>query len=376
MNAIYVWFCVIGLICGSKRRDSMNQRIIATIGALLIGTAVISGCGSEKPPEDTSLKVRTITIGEESGTTSAGYAGTIHNKTETNLAFQIGGRVLNKFVNVGDSVQAGQVIAQINGSDTAAQVQNSEGAVKAAQSAFELAETNAKRYRELYAQQAISKLQLDQAENQLNAASAQLQQAEAGLNLSSNQSSYTNLTAPDTGIITALNLEEGQVVAAGQSIGTLAAGHEPEAVIALPEQELSKIHVGSPANITFWALPNVTVQGVVREISPVPDPVARTYTVKITLQNPPNEVQLGMTVNANLTTTDTSNITIPLTALVKDSNGNNAVYIIRDKKAHLVPIKTGDFGQNSVIVTSGLAKGDIVITAGTQQLQEGTAVSQ
>ena len=354
----------------------MNQRVIATIGALLIGTAVISGCGSEKPPEDTSLKVRTITIGKESGTTNAGYSGTIHNRTETNLAFQIGGRVLNKFVNVGDSVQAGQVIAQINGSDTAAQVQNSEGAVKAAQSAFELAETNAKRYRELYAQQAISKLQLDQAENQLNAASAQLQQAQAGLNLSSNQSSYTNLTAPDTGIITALNLEAGQVVAAGQSIGTLAAGHEPEAVIALPEQELSKIHVGSPANITFWALPNVTVQGVVREISPVPDPVARTYTVKITLQNPPNEVQLGMTVNANLTTTDTSNITIPLTALVKDSNGNNAVYIIRDKKAHLVPIKTGDFGQNSVIVTSGLAKGDIVITAGTQQLQEGTAVSQ
>ena len=354
----------------------MNQRVIATIGALLIGTAVISGCGSEKPPEDTSLKVRTITIGEESGTTSAGYAGTIHNKTETNLAFQIGGRVLNKFVNVGDSVQAGQVIAQINGSDTAAQVQKSEGDVKAAQSAFELAETNAKRYRELYAQQAISRLQLDQAENQLNVASAQLQQAQAGLNLSSNQSSYTTLTAPDTGIITALNLESGQVVAAGQNVGTLAAGHDPEAVIALPEQELSKIHVGSPANVTFWALPNVTVQGVVREISPVPDPVARTYTVKIALQNPPREVQLGMTVNVNLATTDTSHITIPLTALVKDSSGNNAVYIIRDKKAHLVPIKTGDFGQNSVIVTSGLAKGDIVITAGTQQLQEGTAVRQ
>ena len=366
----------IGLMCGSKRRDSMNPRVIATIGALLIGTVVISGCGSEKPPEDTSLKVRTITIGEESGTTSAGYSGTIHNRTETNLAFQIGGRVLNKFVNVGDVVEAGQVIAQINGSDTAAQMQNAEGAVKAAQSAFELAETNAKRYRELYAQQAISKLQLDQAENQLNATAAQLQQAQASLNLSSNQNSYTNLTAPDTGIITALNLESGQVVAAGQSIGTLAAGHDPEAVIALPEQELSKIHVGSPATITFWALPNVTVQGVVREISPVPDPVARTYTVKITLQNAPSEVQLGMTINANLTTTDTSNITIPLTALVKDSNGNNAVYIIRDKKAHLVSIKTGDFGQNSVIVTSGLAKGDIVITAGTQQLQEGTAVSQ
>ena len=326
----------------------MNQKVIATIGALLIGTAIISGCGSEKQPEDTSLKVRTITIGEESGTTGAGYAGTIHNKTETNLAFQIGGRVINKFVNVGDVVQAGQVIAQINGSDTSAQVQNAEGAVKAAQSAYELAETNAKRYRELYAQQAISKLQLAQAENQLNATSDQLQQAQASLNLSSNQNSYTTMTAPDTGIITAFNIDAGQVVAAGQSVGTLAAGRDPEAVIALPEQELTKVHVGRPATITFWALPDVTVQGVVREISPVPDPVARTYTVKITLQNPPKEVQLGMTINVNLSTTDSTNISIPLTALVKDSNGNNAVYIIRDKKAHLVPIKTGEFITNQI----------------------------
>lgn len=353
----------------------MNQRVIAMIGALLMGSALISGCGSQQQQEDTSLKVRTITIGEESGTTGAGYAGTIHNRTETNLAFQIGGRIINKFVNIGDPVQAGQVLAQINGSDTAAQVQNAEGAVKAAQSAYELAETNAKRYRELYAQQAISKLQLDQAENQLNATAAQLQQAQAGLNTSSNQASYTNLVAPDSGLITAFTIEPGQVVAAGQQVGILAAGHEPEAVIALPEQELTSIHVGSPATITFWALPEVKVQGVVREISPIPDPIARTYTVKITLQNPPDSVQLGMTINATLSSTDTPNITIPLTALVKDNNGNNAVYIIRDHKAHLVPIKTGEFGQNSVIVTSGLAKGDIVITAGTQQLQEGTAVT-
>ena len=98
--------------------------------------------------------------------------------------------------------------------------------------------------------------------------------------MSNNQNSYTTLVAPDSGIITALNVEAGQVVAAGQAIGTLAAGHEPEAVIALPEQEMSKIHPGSTATISFWALPDVKVQGIVREISPVPDPVARTYTVK------------------------------------------------------------------------------------------------
>ncbi|MDE8715272.1 TolC family protein, partial [Veillonella atypica] len=98
------------------------------------------------------------------------------------------------------------------GADTASQVQTAQGAVTAAQSAYDLASTNAERYRALNAEQAISKLQLDQAENQLNAAKAQLHQAQAGLNLSNNLHSYTTLVAPDSGIITALNVEAGQVV--------------------------------------------------------------------------------------------------------------------------------------------------------------------
>ena len=167
----------------------MNRSVLGLTAALLMGALIISGCGSNQDNQDTSLKVRTITIGKEAGTTSAGYSGTIKNQTETNLAFQVGGRVINKFVSVGTAVQAGQVIAQINGADTASQVQNAQGAVTAAQSAYDLANTNAERYRALYAEQAISKLQLDQAENQLNAAKAQLQQAQAGLNLSNNQNS-------------------------------------------------------------------------------------------------------------------------------------------------------------------------------------------
>ncbi|MDU8008194.1 MAG: TolC family protein, partial [Veillonella sp.] len=169
----------------------MNRSVLGLTTALLMSALIIGGCGSNQDDHDMSLKVRTITIGEEAGTTSAGYSGTIKNRTETNLAFQVGGRVINKFVSVGTAVQAGQVIAQINGADTASQVQNAQGAVTAAQSAYDLASTNAERYRALYAEQAISKLQLDQAENQLNAAKAQLQQAQAGLNLSNNQNSYT-----------------------------------------------------------------------------------------------------------------------------------------------------------------------------------------
>lgn len=357
-----------------RRYKSYGYTLLLPI--LLISTIVLAGCSSEEPVKDMSTKVRTITVGDAESTSTVNYSGTIHNRTETNLAFQVGGRIINKFVNPGSTVEAGQVLAKINNIDTANQVQNAEGAVAAAQSAYELASVNANRYRQLYAEQAISKLQLDQMENQLRAAEAQLQQAQASLNLSSNQNNYTTLIAPESGIITAFNLEVGQVVAAGQNIGTLAAGNEPEANISLPEQELSSVQVGTPAVITFWALPGIAIDGVVREISPVPDPVARTYAVKISLLNPPSDVKLGMTVNVNLHTSSAQVISIPLTALVKDSTGNNAVYIIRDGKAHLVPITTGDFGNNTIVVTKGLSQGDVVITAGTQQLQEGTAVRQ
>ena len=101
----------------------MNQKVIATIGALLIGTAIISGCGSEKQSEDTSLKCAPSPSVKNLVLLVLAMQALSIIKTETNLAFQIGGRVINKFVNVGDTVQAGQVIAQINGSDTSAQVQ-------------------------------------------------------------------------------------------------------------------------------------------------------------------------------------------------------------------------------------------------------------
>ncbi|WP_251423695.1 efflux RND transporter periplasmic adaptor subunit [Veillonella agrestimuris] len=360
--------------CTFRRYKSYGYALLLPL--LFLSTTLLAGCGSEEPTKDISIKVRTITVGDVASTANANYAGTVHNRTETNLAFQVGGRIINKYVTVGDTVEAGQVLAQINNIDTINQVVNAEGAVSAAQSAYELALVNANRYRQLYAEQAISKLQLDQMENQLRAAEAQLQQAQASLNLSSNQNNYTTLVAPESGIMTAFNIEVGQVVAAGQNIGTLAAGNEPEAVIALPEQELSSVQVGTDATVTFWALPDVSVQGVVREISPVPDPVARTYTVKISLLNPPPSVQLGMTTNVILKHPSSQTISIPLTALIKDNTGNPAVYIIKDGKAHVTPIQTGDFGDNSIVVTSGLSQGDIVITAGTQQLQEGTAVKQ
>ncbi|WP_295195731.1 efflux RND transporter periplasmic adaptor subunit [Veillonella sp.] len=364
---------------GSKQKWAIKTlSMFAVIGAIAGLSLGFSGCGSDNITEGQAPLVKTMVIGKDTVANENTFAGTIKNRYETALSFQIGGRVIQKNFHVGDRVAAGQVLAVLDQGDTSSQLQNAQGALAAAQSQYDLAATNVERYRTLFAQQAISQLQLDQMENTFKVAAAQLAQAQAGVQTSMNQQNYTQLVAPADGIITAESVEVGQVVAAGQTVGSIAVGDEPEAVIALPEQMLASVKVGSPAHVSFWALPNEPVQGVVREISPVPDATARTYTVKISLLSKPANLQLGMTTAVDFSALDNKGITIPLTALVGDRSGGKTgegyVYVVRDGVVKKVAVKLGTLGANSVVVVSGLANGDRIVTAGTDKLEEGAKV--
>lgn len=387
------------------KRLISNHKNQAVLLGLVLGLSVfVAGCGSDSG-QDKDPFVKTITINDEAISSSDTYSGTIQNKTETALSFQASGRILTKQVQVGDRVEAGQILATIDPKDNADAVRRAQAGLNSAQSQFELATTNVERYRALYAQQAVSKLQLDQMENTYNSAQASLEDAQAQLSTAQNQLNYTELTAPDSGVITALSMEAGQMVSAGQQVGTLAVGHEPEAAISIPEQMVGQVKAGTPAEVTFWALPDQKIKGVVREVTPVPDQTARTYKVKITLVDVPDTVQLGMTANVklNIAGKDEEAITIPLTALIGNedkkaaakkradnahggtidddnsskeamSNTKASVYVVRDGKVAKVDVTVGQFKDNSIVITSGLKKGDIVITAGTERLREGEAV--
>lgn len=349
-------------------------RRIPVILLTCVSLFILAGCGQNETKADQAPLVKTSVVGNHDvNATANSFAGIIKNRNETPLSFQTGGRVIAKYVEIGSSVQAGQVLAEINQSDMADQITKAEGSVSAAQAQYDLASTNYQRYQQLYDQEAISRLQLDQAEQAYKVAEAQLSQAKASLSTSQNQFTYTRIIAPSDGTITASSLEVGQVVGAGQVVATLAVGHEPEAVIALPEQELGHIKVGSQAEVGFWALPDIRTPAVVREISPIPDPATRTYTVKLSLPNPPEALRLGMTATVYFTDQVKPSFTIPLTALVKTETGN-AVYVIKDGTAVLTPITTGKFDANSIEVLKGLEKGDRIITAGTNKLKTGMKV--
>ena len=327
--------------------------------------------------------VRTYTVGTAAATAAATYPGEVRGRYESQLAFQVAGKIAARYVNVGDTVRAGQVLLALDPKDVAQNVEATTAQLASARASYKLAADNAARYSSLYAQGAVSEAVRDQYQTQLEAASAALRQAQAQANVSSNQLGYTQLVSDTDGVVTALNAEVGQVVAAGTPIATVVRSGEREVHISVPEG--ASLSVGQKAQISFWALPGVEAAGFVREIASMADPVTRTYKVCVAVPDLPAAAKLGMTAKVSLapeqraavsgaakgdaTATEPTSpaFTIPAQALYQ-VNGKTQVWVVRDNKAQLVEVKVNGYSGNEVLIEQGLSRGDKVITAGLAKL--------
>ena len=346
----------------------MQQRFYLTV-ILAAALSVLSGCGSDTAEVQPPL-VRTMTVGDASST-ETGYSGTVRGRYETRLAFQVGGQILSRNVDAGAHVRAGDVLMVIDARDVQQQANATGAGVAAARSRYELARTERARYEELYAAQAISAAMLDQYRTNERAAEAAYRQAVAQDATSRNALGYTNLIAGADGVVSNIAAEEGQVVAAGQTVLTLTQEGEREIEISIPESRLSEVVVGMPAAVSLWAT-GAMLSGYVREISPVPDAASRTYTARIALTNAPDDLPLGMTARVHLTEKAAAGAVIPLSALYQ--TGDQAgVYVVEDGVVHLQPVTVTAFYANDAVV-DGLAQGAVIVTAGVHQLREGEKV--
>ena len=316
--------------------------------------------------------VRTYTVGTAAATAAATYPGEVRGRYESQLAFQVAGKINARMVNVGDSVRAGQVLLALDPKDVNQSVEATAAQLASARASYKLAADNAARYSSLYAQGAVSEAVRDQYQTQLEAASAALRQAQAQANVSSNQLGYTQLVSDTDGVVTALNAEVGQVVAAGTPIATVVRSGEREVHISVPEG--ASLSVGQKAQISFWALPGVEAAGFVREIASMADPVTRTYKVCVAVPAWPAEAKLGMTakvsfadeaVNANASTA--AGYLIPAQALYQ-VNKKAQVWVVRERKAQLVEVTVAGYAGNDIIISQGLSQGDKVVTAGLAKL--------
>jgi membrane fusion protein, multidrug efflux system len=267
---------------------------------VLVGLLIHGGSHAGAVPQDCPVvKTQMIAWGDDEQTNS--YSGEVRGRFESQLAFQVGGKIIRRSVDIGSVVNRGNILMQIDPSDVEQGTYAAAAGLQAAESQFKLAKDNLDRFKALYDQKLMSQAEFDRYQNAYDSANALLRQAKAQYTHGSNQLNYCNLYADAAGVIAGVNAETGQVVAAGQPVVVLVKGREQEIEINVPENRLSDFNKVGQFIVTFWALPGVSVQGRIREISPMADPVTRTYKARISLLNPPGTVKLGMTATVSET---------------------------------------------------------------------------
>ncbi len=352
--------------------------ILGTVLLLLIALAgLVINKHLNKPAASQHIPyVRTQVIALTANKNIFTYSGEVRGQYESQLAFQTGGKIIKRNIDLGDVVKQGDILMTIDPKDIQQNVNIAVANVQAAESQLKLAHDNLVRFKKLYEVNAVSKADYDRYQSAYETAQAALNQAYARNSQAANQLEYTCLRANSAGVVASVDAEIGQVVAAGQRVVTLVKSGNWEIEINIPENRLKEVRNAQQIKVSFWAFPNLSLDGKVREIAPAADKISRTYKVRISLINPPAEIKLGMTASVEiLNTANSAQATayIPLTA-VYQTQDTPAVWIVNNETVSLRQIKIGSFLDNQVEVLEGLSTGDVIVTAGVHKLWEGQKV--
>jgi RND family efflux transporter MFP subunit len=318
--------------------------------------------------------VRTLTLSASAEEERHHFSGEVKARRESLLAFQVGGKILQRHLDIGARVKAGDPLVTLDASDFSLAVQAADSRLEAARHVFEEARANLMRHTALREKNFISAAELERHRSLEAQARSQLDSAESQARVTRNQLAYTTLKASAEGVITTINAEAGQVVGAGHPVLTLAHEGEREIAIFVPENKRAWLERATSLVITAWAQPGLRLQGQLREIAPVADPLTRTYPARIRILG--GSLELGMSASVEaISRSEPSGIRLPLSALISQG-ADSAVWRYEPSTGRVmrVPVTLGAPFGNEVRVESGLAPGEVVVSAGAHQLHEGQVV--
>jgi RND family efflux transporter MFP subunit len=339
---------------------------------------LLSACGEKTlPPDPLPLVVTQRAVVGDAGM-RASFAGEVRARSESALGFRVGGKITERLVDMGAAVKTGTPLVRMDARDLQLNAAAAKSHFAAAQAEWVQAQADYVRYSDLHKKNFVSSAELDRRKAALDVAQARLDQAKAQLNVAENQNAYAVLTADRDGVITAVEADVGQVVAAGQTVVRLARDAEKEIQIAVPENRLPEVKSAHRIDVTLWAAPEKNYAGKVREIAPGADTVTRTYAVRIAVAEADDNMRLGMTASVLLSRPgEGAAVVLPLTALYQQGT-NPAVWIVESTPAgtmlKLAPVTVSAFREDTVIIASGVKTGELVVTAGVHKLTEGQKV--
>ncbi|MFN0161492.1 MAG: efflux RND transporter periplasmic adaptor subunit [Burkholderiales bacterium] len=356
----------------------MKLRQLAIFSAVLVAAA----CAPKQEVAEPVRPVRVVRAVATDIQAVTAYAAEIRPRYETDLSFRVAGKLLTRSVELGARVRKGQVLARLDPQDANLNAAASRATLASADSDLEFARAELARYKELREKNFVSQGVHDQKDNAFKAAQARRDAAQAQAGVAGNQAGYATLTANADGIVTAVNADAGQVVAAGQAVVRIARLGEKDAIINVAENQLAQLRAAPLARIALWAHPGKLYSGKVREIAAAADSATRTYTVKVAITDADETLRWGMSAQVGFPAADSGAggkaVVLPSTALTQlneKGGGVPAVWLVgADGRVKLTAVSVARYTEQGVVLQSGLVGGETVVTAGVHKLVAGQVV--
>jgi membrane fusion protein, multidrug efflux system len=337
---------------------------------------LLAGCKSEAGElgQGAIRPVLSVVVRQQTAAAD-GFAGVIEPRYQTNLGFRVLGRVIARDVNVGDLTTKGARLAALD--PTALDLAVRSARAELSNTMAQLANVSASEGRQqiLLEQKNISPDQFETVRQSRESADAAVVRARTALDKAIEQRGYAELTAEFDGVVTAIDVEVGQIVSPGQTVIKVARPDVREAVVDAPEEVGANLREGSPFQVSLQSDPSSRTAGRVREIAPQVDAMTHTRRIRVTLDGPPVSFRLGATITAQMSAPALKRVSAPVSALF-EQDGKLKVWVVdpvaRTVSAREVTVDGGD-GQ-TVAVLAGLEAGDRVVTAGVHSLVAGQSV--
>src|SRR5881394_929576 len=318
--------------------------------------ALMAGWSSKPAVRDPRLQSPSVQIFEAQAGSSnkRTFTGVVEARVQSDLGFRVGGKILERSVNMGERVQKGQILMRLDSVDLKLSLAAQQANVEAARAKYTQTKADEARFAALVKSGAVSRQEYDQARAALDSANAQLDAAEAQARVSNNSSEYAVLLADADGVIVRTLSEPGQVVAAGQTVIQLAHDGPREALINLPEGV--RPDLGTIASARFHRQDQM-YQARLRQLSDAAEPASRTFEARYVLEGEAASAPLGSTVTIALLTKQTSgnqSVLVPVGA-VYDRGSGPGVWIVDDKsEVKFRPVQIASIGQEEVVVSRGV----------------------
>jgi membrane fusion protein, multidrug efflux system len=364
-----------GEVSAGALRKSVRPAARAAAALASLGLILLAACNKQPPPPAETRPVQTVTAVAHAEGEPVSVTGQIRARTEESLAFRVDGRMIARRVDVGQVVETGQMLAELDPQPLRDALRTAQANLVAAEATLQEATKNAERQRILNKAGVASGHQLDTAERNFGAAKAEVDADAARVHEAEDRLGYTELRADAPGSVIATGAEAGEVVRAGQTIVTVAQQGGVDAVFDVPDTLLRQVSPDALITVTLSDDPSVRTTGKVRELAPQADPVTRTFRIKVALTERPEAMRLGATVIGRANMRGTQGIELPATALTT-TNNQPALWVVDPKsmEVSLRPVELLRQGSSSIVVSRGIEGGDLVVTAGVHALRPGQKV--